>query len=112
MRWRHHSEEQRTWEPLLQLTEDVPVLVAKYVADVGNPTLTQAHADCLSIIAADPDPDTVPAASTTATAAQRAASRTHYYRYRQDQTTTVEPPTAPTVNNETIDASRTTPSRR
>ena len=42
VRWKHHSEEERTWEPLQQLWDDVPIMVEKYVVNVEVPTLTQA----------------------------------------------------------------------
>ena len=70
VRWKHHDEDDRTWEPLLQLCEDVPVLVEKYVDAVGNATLSQAHADCLAMLAADPDTDAVPETTVMTTTAQ------------------------------------------
>ena len=52
VQWKHHSAEERTWEPLLQLCEDVPVLVTNYVEECDHVTLTTAHADCLAALAA------------------------------------------------------------
>ena len=75
MRWRRHDEDVRTWEPLLQLCEDVPVLVEKYVTSLVNATLTQEHADYLAMLAADPDPDTAPETTTMTTTAQRVTHR-------------------------------------
>ena len=51
--WKHHTEEERTWEPLMQLCEDVPAIVSAYVESVDNAVLTQAHADCLAVLAAE-----------------------------------------------------------
>ena len=45
VRWKHHSEDERTWEPLQQLWEDVPHMVAKYVTEVEVPQLTHALAE-------------------------------------------------------------------
>ena len=42
VRWKHHGDEERTWEPLQQLWDDVPKMVEKYVADVEVPELTLA----------------------------------------------------------------------
>ena len=81
--WRHHGEEARTWEPLLQLTEDVPVMVQKYVDSVHNATLTRAHQDCLAMIAADPDSAVTPDNTAVTTASQRAAERTRAQREAQ-----------------------------
>ena len=39
----HDDEEERTWEPLEQLVEDVPVLVAKWVQADGHQQLVAAH---------------------------------------------------------------------
>ena len=39
----HDDEEERTWEPLEQLVEDVPVLVAKWVQANGHQQLVAAH---------------------------------------------------------------------
>ena len=52
VRWRHHSLEERTWEPLLQLVEDVAVKVRKYVEAQDNDALTQAHDDVVAAVAA------------------------------------------------------------
>ena len=41
VRWKHHTEQERTWEPLQQLWEDVSQMVQKYVADVEVTELTQ-----------------------------------------------------------------------
>ena len=39
----HDDEEERTWEALEQLVEDVPVLIAKYVKADGHQQLVAAH---------------------------------------------------------------------
>ena len=39
----HDDEDERTWEALEQLVEDVPVLIAKYVRDDGHHQLVSAH---------------------------------------------------------------------
>ena len=82
-RRRHHDEESRTWEPLLQLTEDVPVMVQKYVDSVHNATLTRAHQDCLAMLAADPDATAAPDTTRPTLTAQRAAERTRAEREAQ-----------------------------
>ena len=42
--WQGHEEEdERTWEALEQLVEDVPVLIAKYVRDDGHQQLVADH---------------------------------------------------------------------
>ena len=42
--WQGHDEEdERTWEALEQLVEDVPVLIAKYVQADGHQQLVTAH---------------------------------------------------------------------
>ena len=44
VKWRgHEEEEERTWEPLEQLVEDVPALIRKYVHEQAHPQLTAAH---------------------------------------------------------------------
>ena len=101
--WRHHGDEARTWEPLLQLTEDVPVLVDKYVKAVGNATLTQAHQDCLAMIAADPDSAVTPDNTAVTTASQRAAERT---RAQRETTQTLNGPSAATQSRPTTRAQR------
>ena len=55
--WKHHGEEQRTWEALLQLCEDVPVMVAKYVEEIDAADLTTAHDDCVAQLAAGNNDD-------------------------------------------------------
>ena len=57
VRWRHHSEEERTWEPLLQLVEDVAVKVRQYVEAQDDATLTQAHEDVVAAVAAAANDD-------------------------------------------------------
>ena len=57
VRWRHHSEEERTWEPLLQLVEDVAVKVRQYVEVQDDATLTQAHDDVVAAVAAAANDD-------------------------------------------------------
>ena len=42
MRWQNHGEDERTWEPLQQLFEDVPDMVKKYVLDVDTDELNDA----------------------------------------------------------------------
>lgn len=39
VKWSHHGGEERTWEPLQQLIEDVPVLVENYVNQAGDQVL-------------------------------------------------------------------------
>ena len=39
----HDDEDERTWEALEQLVEDVPVLIAKYVKNDGHQQLVAAH---------------------------------------------------------------------
>ena len=39
----HDDDEERTWEALEQLVEDVPVLVAKWVQADGHQQLVAAH---------------------------------------------------------------------
>ena len=39
----HDEEEERTWEAIEQLVEDVPVLIAKHVRDDGHQQLVSAH---------------------------------------------------------------------
>ena len=44
VKWRGHDDDNNTWEPMEQLVQDVPVLVAKYVKDnKGWPDLERAH---------------------------------------------------------------------
>ena len=57
VRWRHHSLEERTWEPLLQLVEDVAVKVRKYVEAQDDDILTQAHDDVVTAVAAAANDD-------------------------------------------------------
>ena len=57
VRWRHHSLEERTWEPLLQLVEDVAVKVRKYVEAQDDDILTQAHDDVVAAVAAAANDD-------------------------------------------------------
>ena len=52
VRWLHHSEEERTWEPLAQLLEDVPVLVTKYVDEVDDEELSQVLVECKAALEA------------------------------------------------------------
>ena len=42
VRWRGFSADEDTWEPMVQLDEDVEVLVDKCVEDIDNVDLTQA----------------------------------------------------------------------
>ena len=37
-----YDESERTWEPLAQVYEDVPVITQKYVDEVDDPTLAEA----------------------------------------------------------------------
>ena len=55
--WKHHTNDERTWEPLLQLCEDVPARIAKYVEDEDIDVQTTAHDDCLAQLAAAGDGD-------------------------------------------------------
>ena len=57
MRWRHHSLEERTWDPLLQLVEDVVAKVRKYVEAQDDDILTQAHDDVVAAVAAAANDD-------------------------------------------------------
>ena len=44
VQWQGHDDEElRTWEPLEQLVEDVPVLIEKYVREDGHHQLVAAH---------------------------------------------------------------------
>ena len=54
VQWQGHidDEDERTWEPLEQLVEDVPILIAKYVRDEGHQQLTAAHQQCVRDAAA------------------------------------------------------------
>ena len=40
--WQGYDESERTWEPLLQVYEDVVVIVQNYVNEVNDPGLTAA----------------------------------------------------------------------
>ena len=40
--WQGYDESERTWEPLLQVYEDVAVIVQNYVNEVNDPGLTAA----------------------------------------------------------------------
>mgnify|MGYP003331314050 CR=1 FL=1 len=40
--WQEYDESERTWEPLDQVCEDVPVITNKYVTEVNDDTLTEA----------------------------------------------------------------------
>ena len=46
----HDEEEERTWEALEQLVEDVPVLVEKYVRSDGHQQLVAAHRACVQAL--------------------------------------------------------------
>ena len=48
VRWKNHGDEERTWEPLEQLTQDVPEKVAKYVEQVGDVDLRCAYDQCVA----------------------------------------------------------------
>ena len=44
VKWRGHDDDNNTWEPITQLVEDVPALVAKYVKDnAGWPDLDREY---------------------------------------------------------------------
>ena len=47
--WKHHGEEERTWEPLWQLLEDVPQMVKTYVSRIEDVNLTQALEDDIQV---------------------------------------------------------------
>ena len=48
VRWKGHEDEaEDTWQPLEQLVEDVPVVVAKYVREVNHHQLTAVHRKCV-----------------------------------------------------------------
>ena len=44
---RHEDDDEDTWEPLEQLVQDVPALIAKYVKDDGHHQLVAAHRRCV-----------------------------------------------------------------
>ena len=46
--WKNHGENERTWEPLEQLMQDVPKMVGKYVTTVDDIDLRNAHDECLA----------------------------------------------------------------
>ena len=80
VRWKNHSEEERTWEPLLQLLQDVPEMVKKYVTQVDVEKLTTAWQDAkaeLEVTATAPvRPDSTTAQQHAAgAAAERASAR-------------------------------------
>ena len=53
VQWRGHPDESEwTWQPLEQLVEDVPVLIAKYVRDEDHHQLTAVHRRCVRQAAA------------------------------------------------------------
>ena len=44
VKWqRHEDDAQDTWEPLEQLVQDVPEMIAKYVREDGHHQLVAAH---------------------------------------------------------------------
>ena len=47
--WGHDDDELRTWEPLEQLVEDVPVLIEKYVCEDGHQQLVTAHRQAVKL---------------------------------------------------------------
>ena len=71
VRWQHHGEDERTWEPLLQLLEDVPKMVQKYVQEVDSQDLTGALEEAEAAVAVD-----VPDAKDKKTAAEAASKVT------------------------------------
>ena len=57
VRWQNHGVEERTWESLQQLYEDVPEMVTKYVEQVGDPELELALNKCRAAVQAVKDQD-------------------------------------------------------
>mgnify|MGYP003341069060 CR=1 FL=1 len=49
VQWQGHEDDEgeRTWEPLEQLVEDVPVLIKKYVDQDNHHQLVAAHKQCV-----------------------------------------------------------------
>ena len=52
VRWKHHTEQERTWEPLQQLVEDVPALVTAYVNAQADERLGAAYEEAKAAVAA------------------------------------------------------------
>lgn len=46
---RNHGDDERTWEPLQQLWEDVPAMTCTYVMVVNDPELTQALDESMTV---------------------------------------------------------------
>ena len=82
VKWKNHGDHERTWEPLQQLVEDVPVLVAKYVEEVEDARLQTAYEMAKAAVDAVPTPALRANATNTAhdaagERAERAADKAH-----------------------------------
>ena len=55
IKWQGYDESERTWEPLAQVYEDVPVITKKYVTEVNDDTLTEALDQVEESISSDDD---------------------------------------------------------
>ena len=50
VRWRNHSAEHDTWQPLDQLIQNVPDKVKAFVSDIADPTLTQLWQEAVAAV--------------------------------------------------------------
>lgn len=66
VKWKLHSDEERTWEPLIQLVEDVSVLVKKYVANIDNVEIQNEYDEAVAMVESQND---TPAAADVTTEA-------------------------------------------